>query len=170
VTVLTIRQAVEADAPQFLSLWNALDTETEFMLFEPTERNATLEDKQTKLAASEHSDDVHILVLDNIDDQSIAGFCAGRRSDNIRDKHTLHIVIGIRQHFTNKGWGKRLLIELERWAVQSDVSRLELSVMKNNDKAIALYESVGFVIEGTKKNSVCLRSGFVDEFIMAKLI
>jgi len=42
--------------------------------------------------------------------------------------------------------------------------------MVNNSLAIALYSKLGYQIEGTEKNSVFLRSGFVDEYVMAKLI
>jgi len=67
-------------------------------------------------------------------------------------------------------WGFRLLTELEKWAIGVNVSRMQLSVMVNNRRAISLYEKSGYVIEGTKKNAVCLQSGYVDEHIMAKLI
>lgn len=170
ITELQIRTAVASDAAAFLDLWNALDTETEFMLFEPGERQATLDDQKSKLAANEESDNVHLLVLDDTKNQLIAGFCAGRRNPNFRDNHSLHIVIGIRQHYTNQGWGRRLLTELEQWARSANMTRLELSVMEHNSSAIALYSALGFVKEGTKRKAVRLRSGFVDEHIMAKLI
>ena len=168
MTKFHIRSAVKSDAAAFLDLWDALDTETEFMLFEPDERKATLDSQKSRLAASENSNNVHILVLEDTQNQLIAGFCAGRRNENFRDKHSLHIVIGIRQKYARNGWGRRLLAQLEQWARDNDVTRLELGVMENNAIAISLYESFGFIKEGTKRNAVCLRSGFVDEHIMGK--
>jgi len=170
VSKLKVRTATVADAASFLDLWDALDTETEFMLFEPNERNLTLKEQQSRLAASEQSNKARIWVLEDSAQNKLAGFCSGRRSALFRDRHTLHVVIGLRQTYTNKGWGRLLLSELERWAVDIQVTRLELSVMENNTRAIALYNSFGFVIEGTKKNSVCLRSGYISEHIMGKLI
>ncbi len=170
VTEISLRAARESDATAFLDLWDALDSETEFMLFEPGERKATLETQKTRLANASASDDVHILVLETVGTGLIAGFCAGRRSRNFRDKHSLHIVVGIRQAYTGNGWGFALISELEKWAKSHGISRLELSVMVNNLHAIALYKKLGFKIEGTKSNAVKLKSGFVDEHIMAKLI
>ena len=169
MTKINLREAQESDAEAFLDLWDALDTETEFMLFEPGERKATLETQRTRLAnaATEY---VQIFVLVDRVAGFIAGFCAGRRSSNYRDKHTLHVVIGIRQAYTGSGWGFALLSELENWAKCHDISRLELSVMVNNSNAIALYKKFGFEIEGTKSKAVKLQSGFVDEYIMAKII
>jgi len=171
VTELKIRTATTSDAAAFLDLWDALDTETQFMLFEPNERKITLENQKSRLAESEQSNHVRILVLKDSTNNLLAGFCAGRRSQLFRDKHSLHIVIGMRQAYTGKAWGRKLLAELERWAIDTkDILRLELSVMENNTRAISLYSSLGFEIEGTKRNSVCLRSGYVNEHIMAKLI
>lgn len=167
---MNLREAQESDAEAFIDLWNALDTETEFMLFEPGERKATLETQRTRLSNAAASEDVQILVLEVGRTGFIAGFCAGRRSSHIRDRHSFHIVIGIRQAYTGNKWGFALLSELENWAKSHDVSRLELSVMVNNPNAITLYRKLGFKIEGTKSNAVNLKSGFVDEHIMAKLI
>ena len=167
---LHVRQATESDAESFLDLWDALDTETEFMLFEPNERKATLESQKSRLANATESEYVHILVLEDTDEGCLAGFCAGRRSSNFRDKHSLEIVVGIRQSYTGQQWGRKLLTELEQWAKTVSVSRLELSVMVNNVRAIALYKNLGFEIEGTKKAAVFLKSGLVNEYIMAKII
>ena len=62
------------------------------------------------------------------------------------------------------------MTELEGWAKNKEISRLELSVMVTNKWAIKLYKKLGFEVEGTKKNAVLLHSGYVDEYIMAKLI
>ncbi|MDB4224809.1 GNAT family N-acetyltransferase [Granulosicoccus sp.] len=170
MTDIQVRQATESDASGFLGLWDALDTETEFMFFEPNERNETLESQKSKLARSTDSNHVRVLVLDVLGENVLAGFCAGRRSSAFRDQHSLHVFIGIRELYTGKGWGERLLIELEDWAKSKDVIRLELSVMVTNKRAIKLYKNMGFKVEGTKKNAVLLHSGYVDEYIMAKLI
>lgn len=167
---IEIRQAAESDANSFLDLWDALDTETEFMLFEPNERKATLETQKAKLLNAIDSKNVRIIVLDDSSENILAGFCAGRRSSNFRDKHALEVVIGIRQSYTGKQWGFKLLTEIEDWARSVEIRRLELSVMVTNNHAIALYSKHGYQIEGTKKNAVFLSSGFVDEYIMAKLI
>lgn len=170
MSTLLIRQATESDAAGFLELWDYLDTETEYMLFEPDERKATLDAQQTRLANAASSPYAHIIVLEDNTKKLIAGFCAGRRSSNVRDKHSLEVVVGIRQSYTGNKWGHKLLTELEKWAHTMDISRMELNVMVNNHHAITLYKRLGYDIEGTKRKSVCLRSGFVDEHVMSKLL
>lgn len=165
-----IRTALVSDAQAFLDLWDALDTETEFMLFEPNERQATLESQSKRLANAAESSHIQILVGHDAVENILAGFCAGSRSDHIRDQHVLRVVIGIREKYTNQKIGQKLLTALEQWAKQVNVTRMELSVMVNNARAIALYKKQGFVLEGTKSQSVLLKSGYVDEYIMAKLL
>jgi Acetyltransferases, including N-acetylases of ribosomal proteins len=48
------------------------------------------------------------------------------------------------------------------------LTRLELTVMVHNERAIALYKKMGFEIEGTKKRSMRIDGQYVDEYYMAK--
>ena len=165
-----IRPVVPNDASQFLVLWDALDSETEYMLFAPGERQATLEQQTEQLSQSTQSDYSGVFVLEDTDASEIAGFVGCRQNTRQRDQHSAHLVIGIKQHHTGKGWGRKLLQEAENWAIDRAIHRLDLSVMANNHIAISLYESVGFKIEGTKRDAVKLESGYYDEHVMGKLL
>jgi len=167
---LLLRRATKEDAAKFLSLWEALDSETEFMLYEPGERKATLEQQASQLAISKKSKNAAIYVIEDTVQSELVGFTAGRRNTNLRDRYTLNVVIGLRQIYTGKKLGAKLLSELEVWAKSIDIKRLELTVMTENEFAISLYKLVGYEIEGTKRMSVHLSSGFKDEYVMSKLL
>src|SRR4030043_1461106 len=47
--MLVIRQIKEKDAEEFLSLCKKIDTETEFMMFEPGERPTTIEEQRDEI-------------------------------------------------------------------------------------------------------------------------
>ena len=167
---LVLRRAKKEDAAKFLSLWEALDSETEFMLYEPGERNTTLEQQRSSLEKSESSEDVAIYVIEDTAQSELIGFTAGRRNTNLRDRYSLSVVIGIRKIYTGKRHGVKLLTELEAWAQSIDIKRLELTVMTENEYAVRLYKRLGYEVEGTKRMSVHLSSGFKDEYVMSKLI
>ena len=167
---LTIRPAVIDDAQSFLDMWSTLDTETEFLLFEPGEREVSLDEQRSKLANATGSDNVHILAAVDTDKSVLAGFAAGRRSALLRDRHNLEVIIALQQKYTGKGVGLKLLGQLEDWALSKQVHRMELAVMTNNHPAIKLYEKYGFKMEGTKTDGVRLKSGYVDLYLMAKII
>ncbi len=167
---LRIRHAVASDAQGFLDLWEALDSETEFMLYEPGEREITLDEQKSRIERAVESKEVAMFVAENLELKELAGFTVGFGNNNFRDNHKLYVVIGLRQIYTGKGLGSRLLTELETWANENKFRRLELSVMVRNIIAIKLYKRHGFRIEGTKKDSVRLKCGFVDEHIMGKIL
>jgi RimJ/RimL family protein N-acetyltransferase len=87
-----------------------------------------------------------------------------------RNRHTAHVVIGVRQLHAGKGVGRRLLAELESWARASGVRRLELTVMTYNERAVGLYRKMGYRFEGTRRAALPVENAFVDEFWMAKLL
>jgi len=170
---LLIRPALSSDAENFLRLWEILDNETQFLLFEPGERSTTLDQQQNRLSDAEDSDRVHILTLENQAndaDVKLVGMCAARRSELKRDEHNAEIIIAIAQQYVGQGHGFRLLQHMEGWAKDNQVLRLELAVMTDNERALALYKKFGFCIEGKKISAVRLTNKFADLFIMAKHI
>jgi ribosomal protein S18 acetylase RimI-like enzyme len=67
-----------------------------------------------------------------------------------------------------QGVGDRLVGEVERWAVQRGAKTLWLSVMPDNDAAVALYERHGFV--DTAKPGDRSADGVGRERVMAKIL
>ena len=53
------------------------------------------------------------------------------------------------------------------WAQQHGVSKLELHVFPWNEPAIALYESLGYVKEGYRKNHYLRDGAYADAVLMA---
>jgi len=78
--------------------------------------------------------------------------------------------MGIKEEFHGRGVGTKLLNELDRWALEQGIHRLELTVMTHNVKALALYEKCGFVVEGVKKDSMCIDGEYIDEYYMGKIL
>lgn len=87
-----------------------------------------------------------------------------------RIKHSAYIVVGIKGNYQGQGIGTALFKQLERWAVESNITRLELTVVASNEGAVHLYKKCGFEIEGVKRNAMIIDGKYVDEFYMAKLL
>ncbi|MBX3060722.1 MAG: GNAT family N-acetyltransferase [Anaerolineae bacterium] len=166
--MVQIREIAESDAANFLALCQQLDRETQFMLLEPDERVITPTEQQTYLAAILATDYHTIFVAEN--DGRLVGYLEAEGGVYRRNRHCAHIVIGILQTFAGQGIGVRLFAELEVWAHRQKIHRLELTVMAHNERAIRLYQKVGFEIEGTKRHSLYVNDAYVDEFYMVKLL
>jgi RimJ/RimL family protein N-acetyltransferase len=50
------------------------------------------------------------------------------------------------------------------------IRRLQLIVQSHNRTARALYEKMGFVVEGTRKDALRVEGSYVDGYYMAKLL
>jgi len=102
-------------------------------------------------------------------DGRIVGMMSIRRGEE-RRSHTGEVGLFVHDDFHGRGIGRKLTeacIDLaENWL---GITRIELSVYVDNAPAIALYQSCGFLIEGTARN-FCLRDGaMVDAHFMARL-
>ena len=160
---MEIRRLIDTDAKEFYNCLKIIDSETDFMMFEPDER-VWNEERISKNLKDENN-----LVLGVVDDEKIVGFLTAQRGVFRRIRHTAYIVIGIQKNYCNRKIGTKLFQMLDDWALQNKIVRLELTVVCENKGAIRLYEKSGFSIEGTKKKTMYVDGKYVDEYMMSKL-
>ena len=104
------------------------------------------------------------------DDDDFAGFSAGYGFRPRRKKHVMNCVIGVLSRASSRGLGTQLMNRLEQWARDHGFSRMELTVMRHNERAQRLSIRCGFEVEGAKKHSIAVDGVPVDELVMAKLL
>lgn len=171
---VAIRLARERDAEPFLELFATLDAESEFMLYEPGERHLTAETMRTRIVEGRRSGREILLVAAHDGEGGGAGVLDGLagaiRPSYYRGAHSLNLLLGVRRAASGRGLGRRLLAALEADARALGIHRLGLGVLATNERAIALYEHAGFAHEGRRRDAVRLRSGYVDELFMGKLL
>ena len=154
-------------AEQFVKLLLQIDRETKFMLFEENERVITTKDMEARLGNSPESTGIFIGAED---ENELVGFLSVSRGNSRRSNHTAYIAVGIIQKCVNKGIGRKLFEEVEKWAMKYNVTRLEITVLTHNEGAIRLYEKLGFKIEGRREKSMIIDGEYKSEYYMAKLI
>lgn len=160
---MVIRKLIYTDAKEFYDCLKIIDSETNFMMFEPEER------VWNEVRISKNLKDENNLVLGVIDDEKIVGFLTAQRGVFRRIRHTAYIVIGIQKNYCNRKLGTKLFQMLDDWAIENKIIRLELTVVCENKGALRLYEKSGFSIEGTKKKTMYVDGKYVDEYMMAKI-
>lgn len=163
-----VRSIEEADAGPFLELLQRLDEETSFMMLEPGERQTTLEQQRRRIQDWLEGERDIVLVADA--GQLLAGFVALQGGGFRRNRHSGHLVVGVRQAYSGRGLGRRLMEAVEAQARQAGLHRLEMTVMTHNTRAVALYRKLGFEIEGVRKDSLRVDGRYVDEYSMARLL
>jgi len=87
-----------------------------------------------------------------------------------RRRHVGQIGMAVRDDWQGKGVGSALMqaaIDLaDQWL---NLSRLELEVYTDNERALKLYQKFGFAIEGTAIDFAFRDGQFVDVYLMARL-
>jgi RimJ/RimL family protein N-acetyltransferase len=163
-----IRPIREADARAFLELSNALDAESDFRLLEPGERRTTVQEEREIIRRVQESANDAILVAEA--EGRLVGYAAALGGKHRRHQHVAVVVVSVLERYWGQGIGTELLEALEVWAREHTAHRLELTVRVDNDRAIGLYQKMGFKVEGRKRDALRVGDRYVDEFWMAKLI
>lgn len=89
---------------------------------------------------------------------------------NPRMRHSANLGICVHRDYQDKGVGTVLmkaLIDLaDNWLM---LVRLELTVFEDNERAIHLYEKLGFEKEGVKRLAAIRSGKYVNEMIMSRI-
>ena len=89
---------------------------------------------------------------------------------SLRRSHVRGVGIAVSAPWQGRGIGRKLMVRLLDWADNwGAVLRLELWVHTDNEPAIALYRSLGFVEEGRHKAYALKNGQYVDSLSMARL-
>ena len=89
-----------------------------------------------------------------------------------RNSHITYLGgLAIHPNFAGKGYGTKMMEEIILLGKETGVLRIELSAATINEKAIALYEKMGFKKEGVLEKYTWLKSEnrFIDEVMMRYL-
>jgi RimJ/RimL family protein N-acetyltransferase len=163
-----IREAKVQDAAAFVALFDRVNSETTFMLFERGESPTSVEQQSQIFEQWAKTDSGVMFVCE--ENKKLIGFVAGRRGVGRRQAHSIYIVMGVLQAWVGRGIGRSLLEAFQEWARSKELHRLELVVNNNNERAIRLYEKFGFEKEAVKRHALWIDGHYVDAFYMAKLI
>lgn len=165
--MIQIREITEGDSSRYLELNKLLDQESTFMLYEPGERTISIEEQKSMISSFIQSKNSNIFVAEM--NNHLVGHLMVIGGNTNRIRHRAHLVIGILNDFIGQGIGHKLFNKLEAWRETTSLTRIELTVITNNERAINLYKKNGFEIEGMKKNAMKINDKYIDEYMMAKI-
>ncbi len=154
----------------FWNLLNTLDIETNYMMYEPKERMQCTNIQELSVDIWNNVINGNDFLQVASEDDKIVGYIRAERGRFRRNFHTAYIIVGILRDYAGKGIGTTFFKNLDKWASQNGVHRLELTVECHNYATRHLYEKSGFKIEGTRAKSMLVEENFVDEYYMAKIL
>jgi RimJ/RimL family protein N-acetyltransferase len=164
---LNIRPIEITDAEQFLELSKKLD-ESNFMLHEPGERQTTIEQQIKSIETILAKQNTTLFVAEV--ESNLVGFIAAIGNQLQRNQHSAYLVVGVLDLYQGHGIATKLFDQLFDWAKENKLSRLELTVIKDNNKAFNLYKKMGFTLEGEKVHSLMIDGEPINEYYLYKLL
>lgn len=110
-------------------------------------------------------DNIHMFVVEI--EEKVVGVASLNVITNPRRNHTGEIGIMVNKDYQNRGIGRQLMEELidlaKNWLM---LKRVQLDVISDNERAISLYKSLGFKIEGEKIKAVKRNGSYENEYTM----
>lgn len=100
-------------------------------------------------------------------DGKVIGWCDVLRGTRGTDRHCGTLGMGLLPEWRGRGIGRSLITETIARARAAGMSRIQLDVYASNTRALALYESVGFVREGVKRKAFLVEGRSDDAIMMA---
>lgn len=162
---IKIRGAHELDAEKLIAYLNKISDESPFLSFGRGEFTTTVEEEVNFINKSAFAEN-RIFIIAEHENEIVAclNFDGGLR---VRTRHVGEFGISVLKQYWGYGIGRILMEEMIGWAKSSDiVKKINLKVRSDNHRAIKLYESLGFKIEGTLTRDMCIDGQFYDCFFM----
>lgn len=130
----------------------------------PSYRSA---DSSAFVANLGHNDHHFVAVLE---DGTVIGAAGLHTEGNPRMRHVGSVGLMVHAAYQNMGVGTALLKTLldlaDNWLM---LVRVELTVFADNQRAIHLYEKLGFEKEGLKRMTTVKNGRYADEYMMARI-
>lgn len=171
MTDYTVRRATVDDAEQMVEHMKRIVVEPDNGIVRSgVDEVMSVEEERTTLRELETADNSILVVAVTPDNHviGVTGFIGGKRRAL---RHTGSIGIAIDKEWRSKGVGTAMMQFLIDWARGTGIiTRMELEVNTNNERAVHVYQKVGFVVEGRKQKALFKEGRYLDNYVMALLL
>lgn len=156
------------DAEQMIEYLKISARETDYLLKYPEEVNVTLDQEQEILQWYLDSKR-DVMIVAEVEGAVVGNCSFSSVGKKIRVRHRCSVGIALCKKVWGLGIGTALLELLIAKAIECGYEQMELDVVSRNDRAIHLYEKMGFVKCGTRPNAIRHKDGtYDDDIIMVK--
>lgn len=163
-----LRSAGVSDATALLTYLKTTAAETPFLMREPEEITLTLEQEEAFLRGKEN-EERELLLIAEVDGVHVGNCSVSLLGNCHRYKHRCSVAIALYQKYCGLGIGKQMMRTALDVAKKCGYEQAELEVVTTNEKAIHLYQSLGFEIYGELEHSMKYKDGsYADEYMMLK--
>ena len=157
----TIRPATEADAAALQENINAIGAEIDYILTEGVGTDVASEREWVRQFDGTSS----VLFVAEVGGK-LVGQADVHPGRSPKESHVGTLGIAIRDGYRDLGLGRALLQRCLEWMRDRQFKKAALQVFSTNARAIALYEKLGFRVEGVRPRQYRVRGEWVDDVMM----
>lgn len=163
-----LRNGVESDGQAVLDNFNLTHGETDYLLSYPDETSFdAMKESQFLKHKAESANEIEILaVIDGVV-VGTAGIDAVGTKFKIR--HRAEFGISVLKKYWGVGIGRALMEACIQCAKKAGYVQLELTVVSDNERAIAMYQKAGFEECGRNPKGFCSRTAGFQETVTMRL-
>lgn len=168
-----IRNMTGTDAGEEIAFTEQASRETDFGTRMPEEYSGafSLQDEAAALDEMAESESVLYLAAEAPEGGIIASCMCSYVTGKVRMRHLGDISVTVAKNFWGRGIGRRLFEIQMDWARRNKVECLTLMVDTVNIRAVKMYLSLGFVIEGVLRQQKKMEDGtYRDMYVMKKML
>ncbi len=168
VPKILIRQAKEADAHAMLTYLRQLaDEQNPYLLITADHAYDMTIDDERKFIRKHRKASNSLLLIAWVDGE-VVGAINATGEKRVSTQHTVTLGVSVLADWRDKGIGTRLMQHCLSWAKSNTkVKRVQLDVFVGNERAIHIYEKLGFCREGVRQAYYYKNGQFIDAIIMA---
>lgn len=163
-----LRNGTEQDGTAVYENFNLTHGQTDFLLSYPEENSMNPEQEASFLQDKTESED-EIELLAEIDGQVVGTAGIERVGKKEKVRHRAEFGISIDQAYWGLGIGRALMEACIQCAKKAGYAQLELNAVAANQRAVALYKSVGFVEYGRNPRGFRSRRTGWQELVLMRL-
>lgn len=157
-TPCTLRNPTAEDAQALLDLLKITSGETDFLMRYPDEIQISVE-KERQFIQEMASKPNAVMIVAILNGQIVANAGLTPVAECEKCRHRASFGMAILQDYWGRGIGTLLTKAILKSAQEAGYGQIELEVLADNHRALALYEQFGFKIFGTNEHAFCFRNG-----------
>ena len=163
-----LRNATESDGKAVLDNFILTHEQTDNLLSYPDESNITAEE-EAQFLKSKTVNDREIEILAEVEGSVVGLAGIDSMGDKYKVRHRADFGISIDKAYWGLGIGRALLTACIDCARRAGYEQLELNVVAENSRAIAMYEAAGFVEFGRNPRGFKSRLSGYQELVYMRL-
>lgn len=167
-TALQLRNGTAEDGAAMLDIFIKTHMETDYLLSYPEENSHTVAEEAEYLQKKTDSEnEIEVMAFTDGKLAGIAGIDA--IGSKYKVKHRAEFGISVLKEYWGLGIGRALINACVQCAKEAGYIQLELDVVADNPRAIALYQSVGFQEYGRNPKGFRSKTAGFQELVYMRL-